>query len=67
VAIGAQTPSQAASAITCIVEGGRQRATTVIRIELAHTYSTASQGRLEQAATYLPELQKQCKPVVRPP
>lgn len=59
VAIGVQTPGQAADAITRIVEGGRQRAITVIRTELGRAYSTASQGRLEQAATYLPELQKQ--------
>ncbi|MEO5341091.1 MAG: phage head morphogenesis protein [Magnetococcus sp. MYC-9] len=50
VITGLSTPSQAATAIAGIVkEGGRRRALTVVRTELGRAFSTAAQGRMEQA------------------
>lgn len=59
VAIGAQAPSDAISAIDRLVAGGRGRAITIVRTELGRVFSTATQERLEQASKSLPGLKKQ--------
>ncbi|WP_119301133.1 phage minor head protein [Dongia deserti] len=59
VMIGAKTQHQAAEAIGGLIDGGRARATTIIRTELGRAFSVASQERYEQAAAKLPGLKKQ--------
>lgn len=59
VAIGAQAPGEAVSKISGLVEGGRGRATTILRTELGRAYSVATQERQAQAAEVLPGLRKQ--------
>ncbi|WP_119304964.1 phage minor head protein [Dongia deserti] len=59
VMIGAKTQHQAAEAIGALIDGGRARATTIIRTELGRAFSVASQERYEQAAKKLPGLKKQ--------
>ncbi len=64
VAIGAETPSGAAAAVSRIMrsggaQGGRKRALTIIRTELGRAYSIAGQERQAQASTALPGLKKQ--------
>jgi hypothetical protein len=57
--IGARTPGQAVSAVEAIVEGGRGRATTIVRTEMGRAFSMATQERQAQAAEVLPQLKKQ--------
>lgn len=59
VMIGSKTQHQAADAIGAMIEGGRARATTIVRTELGRAYSMAAQERFEQAAKKLPGLKKQ--------
>jgi hypothetical protein len=56
---GVQTPAEAATNIARLIEGGRERALTIIRTEISRAYSTATQLRQVQAALLLPALQKQ--------
>jgi Phage Mu protein F like protein len=59
VAIGGQTPSQAAGTIGRLIAGGRDRANTIIRTELGRAYAAAGQQRMAQAQALLPGLKKQ--------
>lgn len=64
LAIGVETPSGAAAAVSQILksggaDGGRRRAMTIIRTELGRAYSLAGQQRQAQAAEVLPGLKKQ--------
>ncbi len=59
VLIGAKNQHQAAAAIGEMIEGGRARATTIVRTELGRVYSVAAQERMEQAGKKLPGLKKQ--------
>lgn len=59
VVIGAQTPSEAVTAVTGILgETSRARAIGIVRTELGRAYSTAAQARMEQAARFVKGLQK---------
>jgi len=50
VVTGISTPSQAATSIQGILGGAaRKRALTIVRTELGRAFSTATQGRMEQA------------------
>lgn len=59
VTIGAQSPGDAVSAIADLVEGGRDRAITIVRTELGRAFSVAADERMSQAAEILPGLKKQ--------
>ncbi len=59
VVIGAQAPSDAVREISRNIEGGRDRAITIVRTEVGGAYATASQARLEQASEAVPGLMKQ--------
>lgn len=60
VVIGAQTPSEAVTAVTQILgETSRTRAITIIRTELGRAYSAAAQQRMEQASRFVKGLRKQ--------
>lgn len=59
VAIGAQSPSEAVSAISRIAGIGRGRAFTILRTELGRAFSVAGQERQAQARQVLPGLRKQ--------
>jgi hypothetical protein len=56
---GVQTPAEAVTNIARLIEGGRERALTIIRTEIGRAYSTATQLRQVQAVQLLPGLQKQ--------
>jgi hypothetical protein len=51
---GVQTPADAATKISSLIEGGRVRAITIIRTEIGRAYSTASQLRQAQAVHTCP-------------
>lgn len=59
VMIGSKTQSQAADAIGALIDGGRARATTIVRTELGRAFAAAAQERYAQAAQKLPGLKKQ--------
>lgn len=55
VMIGAQSPSQAVTNITTLLEGTtRERAVTIVRTELGRAYSVAGQARMSAAAELIP-------------
>jgi hypothetical protein len=57
--IGTKSSSQTVSAVEAIIEGGRGRATTIVRTEMGRAFSMATQERQSQAAEVLPQLKKQ--------
>lgn len=59
VVIGAQAPSDAVREISKTIEGGRDRAITIVRTEVGRAYATAAQARLQQAGEEVPGLMKQ--------
>lgn len=59
VMAGAQTPTDAVSSISALLQGDRGRALTIMRTEVGRAYSTATQERMEEACQYLPALKKQ--------
>jgi hypothetical protein len=60
IAIGAQTPGDAISKISRIIDkGGRSRATTIVRTEVGRAFSVATHERMTQSSEYLPGLKKQ--------
>lgn len=59
IVIGAQAPSDAVREISKTIEGGRDRAITIVRTEVGRAYATAAQARLEQAGESVPGLMKQ--------
>jgi hypothetical protein len=58
-AIGTQTPFEAATKVSQIIEGGMGRAHTIVRTELGRAFSTAAQDRHEQAVQVVPGMKKQ--------
>ncbi len=59
VVMGVQTPEEAVASVGRVVEGGRARATTIVRTEVGRAYSVAAQERQAQATDLLPGLRKQ--------
>lgn len=60
VVIGTQSTGDAISQVANIIDqGGRSRATTIVRTELGRVYSTAAHERQQQAKKYLPGMKKQ--------
>ena len=59
VMVGAQTPGDAVSQVSRLVDGGRGRAITIVRTEMGRAFSVAQQERQAQASEYLPGLKKQ--------
>ncbi|MHC8492787.1 phage minor head protein [Thalassospira sp. SM2505] len=59
VMIGGQTPADAATSVSMLIESERSRALTIVRTEMGRAFSVASQERQKQAAEMLPGLQKQ--------
>jgi len=60
VVIGAQSPSDAIGKVRVLLgEQSRQRATTIVRTELARAFGVASFERMKEAAARVPGLQKQ--------
>lgn len=57
--VGTQTPAEAATAISSMVDGGQSRAITIVRTEMGRAFSVAQQERQEQASEHLPGLKKQ--------
>jgi hypothetical protein len=56
---GIKAPSEAVSAVSELVEGGRGRAITIVRTEVGRAFSVAGQERMDQAREFLPGLAKQ--------
>lgn len=59
VVMGVQAPEEAVDRVARVVEGGRARATTIVRTEVGRAYSVAAQERQAQAQDLLPGLRKQ--------
>ncbi len=59
VVMGVQAPEEAVASVTRVVEGGRARATAIVRTEIGRAYSVAAQERQLQATDLLPGLKKQ--------
>jgi len=57
--LGTQTISQATDEISNILTGARSRILGIVRTEMGTAYSSATQGRMEQAKEFVPALQKQ--------
>ncbi|MBN9530524.1 MAG: hypothetical protein J0H82_30230 [Alphaproteobacteria bacterium] len=59
VVMGVQAPEEAVASIARVVDGGRARATAIVRTEVGRAYSVAAQERQLQATDLLPGLKKQ--------